>query len=72
MRKEFVHTISDPNAPDRLQGKVVTAVLTEGQLTFQIDMPDNPTPNEQGYFRWFIGELVDKIAAHDVKLVEKE
>ncbi len=58
---EFTHTISSDNAPERLKGKIVKAVLTEGQLSFEIDMPDDPTPNELGYFKWFTGELVDKL-----------
>jgi hypothetical protein len=63
---EFRRTIDDPNAPARLKGLLVTATLVEGDkgsLTFKIDMPDDPTPNEIGYFRWFIGETVDKLKA---------
>lgn len=63
----FSRTIDDPNAPERLKGLVVVATLVEGvpqgSLEFKIDMPDDPTPNEIGYFRWFIGETVDKLKA---------
>jgi len=58
---EFVHIIDDPKAPDRLKGLEVKAILTEKRLDFEVDMPDDPTPNELGYMRWFTGELVDKI-----------
>lgn len=58
---EYIHKIDDPNAPERLKGKIITAFLNEKQLKFEMDMPDNPTPNEMGYFKWLIGEVVEDI-----------
>lgn len=61
MRDEFTHTISDANAPERLRGLVVKAILTEARIDFEIDMPDDPTPNELAYLQYFTGELMSKI-----------
>ncbi len=51
----------DGHAPERLRGKEVKAILAEGKFTFLIDMPDDPTGQESGYFKWFVGEVMDKI-----------
>lgn len=61
MRDEFQKTITDPNAPERLKGKTVTAILTEKSLNFVIDLPEDLTPNEIGYFRLFTGEVADML-----------
>ncbi len=67
MAEIFYHQITDKNAPKRLQGLIVMAILSaekgeQGELRFQIDMPEEPTNQELGYFRWMTGELVDKLS----------
>lgn len=59
--REFSRVIDDPNAPPRLRGKTVKVVLTDQKIEFQIDLLDDMTPNEIGYFRWSVGEIVDKV-----------
>lgn len=61
---EFHRVIDDPNSPERLRGKTVTGVVDEvaNRMNFLIDMPDDPTPNEIGYFKWFVGEFTDKLS----------
>ena len=79
-RDVFRRTITDPNAPERLKGKVIEAILAKGRFTFNIDLPDDPTPQELGYFRWSVGELVEqleeasgiKMTVHPLELKEKE
>lgn len=65
MNETFKHTIDDLNAPKRLYGLVVTAKLYEtpngARLEFMVDMPDEPTGQEIGYMKWFLGEIVDKL-----------
>jgi hypothetical protein len=52
------------NAPARLKGKEMVAVLTDDRLEFQMDMPDNPTAQEVGFFKWFVGECMDELKSH--------
>lgn len=62
---QYQHVIDDPKAPERLRGKVITATIIEGKsMDFEFQGPDDATPNEIGYFKWFIGELVDKLKAN--------
>ena len=58
-----VMTIDDPKAPERLIGRKVTATVDEvnKKLQYAIDMPDDPTPNEIGYVKLAIGEIVDRL-----------
>lgn len=62
---EYRYTIRDPNAPERLRGRTLIAVLvegpTKGAFEFSIDMPDDPTKQEIGYVEWFIGETVEAV-----------
>lgn len=60
MHDIFKKTIDDPNAPPRLKGLVVTAVLTSGRLEFQADFPDDVTANELAYFR-LLWEVADTL-----------
>lgn len=57
----YTYTIVKENAPETLKGKVVTAILTEKNLEFHIDMETEPTPQEAGYLKWFFGEIVDEM-----------
>lgn len=54
-------TIDDPRAPERLRGKTVTLLIDEvgRTLSFEVDLPDDATPDEIGYFKWSVGEFVD-------------
>ena len=56
----FSHII-DNKAPERLRGLEIKAVLTMKRLVFVIDMPDDATAQEVGYFNWLVGETTDKI-----------
>jgi len=55
--------ISDPRAPERLRGHLLTAQLdpVENTLMFYCDVPDDATAQELGYLRWFVGEFVDTL-----------
>jgi hypothetical protein len=55
--------IDDPNAPERLRGKVVEAWIDEEQhnLCFQVDLPGDATPNELAYFKYSVGEIADQL-----------
>lgn len=57
----FIQKIQDEKAPERLQGKTIKAILHEKQLRFEMEMPENLTPNELGYFEYIVGEWVDQI-----------
>jgi hypothetical protein len=61
--KPITKTIDDPNAPARLRGKAVTILLDPASrtLAFEVDMPDDPTPNEIGYVEWSVGEYLDAL-----------
>lgn len=61
MRDVFIRVIDDPNAPERLRGLEVQAVVTERAIDFEVDLPADVTPNELGYMRIFTSDLVDKI-----------
>jgi hypothetical protein len=54
-------TITDPNAPERLRGRHITAKIVRGQLEISLDLPGDYTPQEIGYIRWSVGELLDKL-----------
>jgi hypothetical protein len=59
---EWLFTTGE-EAPDRLRGKEVRVVL-DHKLRFEIDMPEDATPNELAYFRWFVGEKVAQLQEH--------
>jgi len=59
--QKFTRTIDDDNAPERLRGLVMLAVLTETRLEFQVDLPNELTNQEIAYLRWFTGEIVDEM-----------
>jgi hypothetical protein len=61
----YKYTIpKDGNAPERLRGQVVTLTITPKGMRFGLlDMGDDLTPQEIGFFRWFTGEVMDKIKA---------
>ena len=61
MKQEMAYVIKEDNAPARLKGLTITATITWGKLEFRVNMPDDATAQEQGYIKWFIGEIVDKI-----------
>lgn len=62
MGQTFKHVIpKNSNAPERLRGLEVTLTLIGSRMQFEIEMPDEPTPNELGYFKWFTGEMVEKV-----------
>lgn len=57
----YEHSIPG-NAPERLRGKTIKAILSEGRISFVIeDFPEEPTAQEKGYFKWFTGEVMDSI-----------
>ena len=58
MREEFIKEFP-ADAPERLRGRVVRAILTDRNLEFLVDMPENPTAEELTYFESFVGDLVD-------------
>lgn len=73
MCDEFECLIDNPNAPERLRGKIIKAILTPEKLDFALDFPENPTPNEIGYFKWFVGELADELQNKTkIKLTKRE
>ena len=60
---EFVRVIDDPKAPERLRGQTITVTVDRRtrKLEFNTQVPDDATPQEIGYLKWFIGEFVDKL-----------
>lgn len=51
------------DAPERLRGLKIIATLSDKNRNFQFacEMPDDATPNEIGYFKWSVGEFVDRL-----------
>lgn len=60
---EVIHKIADPKAPERLRGLRIKIVLCEKthSLTFEAEVPDELTKQENGYLSWSIGEYVDSL-----------
>jgi len=52
-------TIDDPNAPIRMRGRSITIKLTEGRITFEANVPDDMTEDEQTY----LSEMIDAYVA---------
>ena len=57
-QRTFSRLIDAENAPERLKGQTITAILNEKKLEFQVDTGDIVlTGQEEGYLKWFIGQL---------------
>ena len=56
----MTYVIKEDNAPERLKGLEIIAKLTVGKIEFTVNIPD-ANAQEEGYIRWFIGEIVDKL-----------
>ena len=57
--REYLYVIKEDNAPERLRGKTITATVTESKLEFSVNLEEEPTAQEAGYLKWFLGEMVD-------------
>lgn len=58
---EFI--CNDQNAPERLKGRIIKLIIdpNNNKIEFQMDMPDDATPNELAYFSYNCSELADKV-----------
>lgn len=63
--RKYEKVIDADNAPPRLKGKVIALTVDEvrDKMEFRTDVPEDVTPQETGYLRWYIGEFVDSLKA---------
>ncbi len=63
MEKFEEYICSDPKAPPRLRGRSLKVSINDvtKKLTFEFNMPDEPTPNEVGYVKLICADVAEKL-----------